>query len=316
MLKKILLLFIFAMISLPVAGVEKAELKLTDEIIQARQKINHEQILKAGLDKWVRENNIENVQECLNAGQRPKTANYGYYDTLGLAIKNNNPEIVKLLLDNGAEFVYYGNDNFDDAIVNNKHKSALVMVTHKNFPEKLLMQDSYPRNAIYYDMPDVLEELLKKGWNPDYSDSLIYAIAYNKYKCAEMLLKYGADPNRLSLEDNSSYKKYIPIIHDLSRIALNILYISAESKPVTPLFYAIHKGDLAYVMLLAKYNADLNLALRNTSPVNYALKRKQYQIAEYMINEGAKPNLKSLELINKTKGNDELKALIREKVNE
>ena len=298
------------MISSPVVGVEKPEYKLTDEILQARQKINHEQILKAGLDKWVREDNIENVQECLNAGQRPQVAKYSksseltrnkydiypeyeYYDTLGLAIKNNNPKMVKLLLDYNAEYNSYRNDNFNYAIVNNKHKSALVMATHKNFPEKLLIKDYYSLNAIRHNMPDVLEELLKKGWNPDYSDSLIYAIAHNKYKSAEMMLKYGADPNRLSVAGYGLYYKSL-----------------------TPLFYAIYKGDLAYVMLLAKYNADLNLALRNTSPVNYALKRKQYQIAEYMINAGAKPNLKSLELINKTKGNDELKALIREKVNQ
>jgi len=292
-MKKYILLFLLICLNLTVMpAMCENPVKLSDEVIRARGQIGHERILKLGLAKWVTENNIDNAEECLQAGQNPNI--YRGYDKpalLEIAVKNDNAQMVTLLLNYGASYASIRNDILTYAICNNKHKSALVMINHERFPHGYLTNDILAQNAIKYDMPDILEILLKKGWSPNYSDNLILAIKNNKYKTAEMMLQYGANPDRISPKKGLLYP--------------------AETNP---LFYAVKKDDSKAIQLLIKYNVNLNAAINNQSAVNYALKNKQYEIAEFIINAGAKPNFKSLELINKTKGNESLKLLIRQKI--
>lgn len=106
---------------------------------------------------------------------------------------------------------------------------------------------------------------------------LLLAVYRNQPKVVELLLQNGANPD-LKCPDG------------------------------TPLYMAIYKKHTKCVDILIKYNADVNLVCKNKTPLNFAIKKGDAKIVKSLLEAGAKPDEKTLKLVNKTK-NQEIKQI-------
>ena len=147
--------------------------------------------------------------------------------------------------------------------------------------QRFLYNESGMVNAITKKNSNVLEMFLKAGFSPNtkYSGTpiIMYALFMNDIKSFDILLEAGANP-----------ETQVPA-----------LFVSA--KPQNLLSFAIKKRSSEAVKSLINHNVDVNKVFNGQTALNYALKTKQTIIVELLLKAGAKPDNKSLKIVNKTK---------------
>lgn len=110
-------------------------------------------------------------------------------------------------------------------------------------------------------------------------NALFNSIMFNNYKVLEFMLQNGYSPNATYLD------------HSL-------------------LTFSIYRKKPDCVKVLIEHNVDVNMEYKNKNPLNSAIKKKQPEIVKMLLDAGAKPNEKTLKLVEKSR-NGEIKALFK-----
>jgi ankyrin repeat protein len=209
----------------------------------------------------VRANDAAHVRRLIRSGADVKRSNRYGLNALTLAAVNGNRDIVAALLDAGADANSTSGDG--ETVLMTAARAGHVEVV------RLLLA----RNA----NPDVRE-----GWRGQ--SALMWAAAENHGDVVVELLKHGADPNGSG--NILDYWAMLPSESATPKITM-------PKGGMAALHYAARQGALAAVEALAAWPAtDLNL----TDPdgvhaMLYATLNGHYEIAAYLLEKGANPNL-------------------------
>ena len=196
--------------------------------------------------------------------------------TLGLAAENRDNEVVKMLLENGADpnFVcknrylplYYalvdGNENTIDVLL--KHGASLDLVLKETAD---VLQKVIKNNAITTGKNNIVEMLLEHGAAPNSTDKYDYtpietAIHESKEDIVKTLLEHGANPNIVKKDDTS------------------LLYIG------------VLLGNTEIVKMLLEHGANPNQANQKGEIPLHALNNRKSKpsIAKLLLDKGSEVN--------------------------
>lgn len=158
------------------------------------------------------------------------------------------------------------------------------------------------------------DRLINRGAEIDFSNdegatSLIMAVDAIKLKTVNVLLSYGADPNKKTTSDDTPLLIILRKLTDLEQKNLNIITASKESEclliaesllrygadidlqdrfGVTPLNYASAYGSFRFVDLLLYYRADIDKkAFDGTTPLMAAVWAEHANVADLLVQNGA-----------------------------
>lgn len=228
---------------------------------------------------------------CTLIGLTPKTTNM--IELLKTHIKNkeadkvislikDNPEVLNLIDDNGSSglmiIAYSGLEkaiekaielkksfSFHEAIVCGKANIVKGYLDNADFDMiNTHSNDGFTPLSLagFFNQTEIAKLLLEKGADPNLSatnpskvNALHSAIAKENYELCQILLKKGADVNRVQVQN------------------------------VTALHSAVHRGNLDLVKLLIENNASITLKMDNGDTALIIAEREGHNsIAEYLLN--------------------------------
>ncbi|XP_053596401.1 putative ankyrin repeat protein RF_0381 [Microplitis demolitor] len=208
----------------------------------------------------------------------------------GLALKNDNNELIQLLLDAGVDINLHSNN------VTSLHWA----VARNNYPiaEYLINKGADVNTVCHYPPRECFNTCC----------SALHVAVKNKNKdMIELLLKNNADVN-IKANCDETTPCHFPVRDYFNRTPLHIA-VDKEDKEVvklliknkadvnistrtgeTALGIAVKKNNFALVKLLLNADAEINSS--NESPLHLAIKRRHYKMAEYLLNRGADFNIR------------------------
>lgn len=154
-----------------------------------------------------------------------------------------------------------------------------------------------------------------------------WAALENAVDAAKLLIEYGVDVNKTTDENESSVLALNCTSTSISLKMVKLLVESGadvdkgNSGKVTPLMFAINKGEVDVVKYLISKGANVNArtSFGNYTPLHYACSNNDLNIASILISENANPNVKDMDgkrPIDKLKSEidkQKFKALIKKK---
>ncbi len=144
-----------------------------------------------------------------------------------------------------------------------------------------------------------LDLLREKGIKTD-DFSIIEYIKKNEIGTIKLLLDAGFDPNKTI---NASYPLYYAARYNRKQIMYTLLEAGADPNRdfTSPLRFAVLRKDYDCTKLLVDYGANVNYYDMSSDEylLYTALKKKEYDIATLLLSKGAKVDNKSYVLIKK-----------------
>lgn len=197
-----------------------------------------------------------------------------YTDRLFGAIIDNNFDLVKWLLENGASLLRKNDkgETFLMHAIDNDCSLEIIAILLK-YTKDIDVRDNFGETALmtasYYHRESIVDILLKNGadtsWiNKKGNTALIIACKFSsKYEVAKLLIEAGANVNVRNRDG------------------------------LTPLLATIHRHNFKLAELLVKNGADVNLKNNiNQTPLMVAVFQKQYDIVKLLVENGADVNAK------------------------
>ncbi|MBN8828201.1 MAG: ankyrin repeat domain-containing protein [Sphingobacteriia bacterium] len=235
--------------------------------------------------------NIENVKRLLEQGTAIEFKNNKNETALIASLKAENYEMAKLLIEKGASIHAEDKEGISalDLIKFNNYFDDLLPILH-NFD--LIYQT-------HLGSVENIKQIIALGYDLNIQDEdgntpLIISLKDKQHKIAELLIRAGADTQIEDNEGNSildlARKNDSPYLVNLIINQSNIL---ARNKFNIELLEATKKGDLEKVKDLLSKGAEINVQDPSSgdTPLLISLKNKHKNIAEFLINEGADPNI-------------------------
>ncbi|HCO96842.1 MAG TPA: hypothetical protein DIU00_23365 [Phycisphaerales bacterium] len=210
---------------------------------------------------------------------------------LDIALNQGNKEIIKLLLDNGAEYssihiaVQAGDrdqvkaflDQGIDVDVKNEQGSTALFLAVKGKHE------------------DIVKLLVAKGADVDAKDkqgktALFYAVEHNHKDIVELLIAKGADVN--AKEDGGYTPLYYALWYENKDLTTLLISKGAEvnvepERDYPLIYYAVWNEDLDTVKLLVAKGAKFDVTVLNDQTAfHYAVEQGSRDIAEFLVSKG------------------------------
>jgi hypothetical protein len=172
-------------------------------------------------------------------------------------------------------------------------KTAILHQKNIGYLEALLDTGAHidvsHESALFFALrqPNVVIFLLSKGANVNYENSfgktaLFYAIAYNDYNLAELLINHNADVNHRYF----SREKLDQIDY-----SIGAGYIRIDRPLRTPLMHAAQNSDVKMMKLLIEHGADINAQDENGATIaDYAKGSKKKENLDFAYSLGLKEN--------------------------
>jgi len=181
------------------------------------------------------------------------------FGPLFLAARNNKMQMVKVLLENGADIhlTADGGSPFDGACMGGSVEMAKFLVS-----KGAIVTDNAYEMAIHYGHIGVIKYLATL--RPAPTNSISYAISNHKEPLINILAKYGGDVNyidgELTLLESAVMcnKGYV---HDLLRAGANP-NLTGVPNVMPPISVAIMDGNISTVKILCQYPVDVDLLHR------------------------------------------------------
>lgn len=229
-------------------------------------------------------NNIESIKALLKAGVNPNIKKDSVYTPLCSAIRDNRPELIDLLLKNGADPNTPASEYPAFKCITHKRQHFLPTLVAAgadlNSPKGIVEQ------AVASNNKEALIWLLDEGLdinvrNPKGQSALTTAIRENRMEMIDLLLNRGADPNKRGEDWPVCMAVKNPIV--LRRI-LSVLAEPRAFKGVMEM--AVSANQLESVKLLLA--AGVSVEDRNGgvfSPLTTAIREDHHDIVRFLVNE-------------------------------
>lgn len=257
--------------------------------------------------KWDEFKSLLKNNDSIDLNFRDNQNNY----LLTYAVRFNRPDIVNLLLQNGARYdIVDFNDRsiLYDAIQSNFEEIIIILL---NYSEKEIginitnirdINGNIPLHyAIYNNNEYIVDVLLKYNSNPHITDvnqynSLHIAIKNGSINIVKLLIK-----NMTSLDNKTSRGEtplhmainyqYNSITYLLLTEGANVNLIENESE-FTPLHYAVGWNNITIISQLLSYNADPNIQdIYGNIPLMYCVKEDYDQSFDILMEKNINVNL-------------------------
>ena len=249
----------------------------------------------------------------------------GGIDMLYHAVRNNNPEMTKILIDKGLdknrdygyEYSYY----LTDIAIDNNNLDVLKLLVKRGDSKETLIPKAVEQNniemvkyllsigqdidaQIFYDgfwvnsplkvaaengYIEMAKFLIDKGANLNSADDyMLYA--YNNYDITKLLV----DNDVFNLNTNTTREEAIKLVKDGKYYEIEKLLLSEDSNNIDgydELMNAISKGDMKALEKLIKDDTDLNKQYDKITPLGLAAARNDKEMVKFLVEKGADINL-------------------------
>ncbi|WP_020004695.1 ankyrin repeat domain-containing protein [Brachyspira innocens] len=246
-------------------------------------------------------------------------------DMLYYAVRNNNPEMTKILIDKGLdknrdygyEYSYY----LTDIAIDNNNLDVLKLLVKRGDSKETLIPDAVRENniemvkyllsigqdidaQIFYDgfwvnsplkvaaengYVEMAKFLIDEGANLNSADDyMLYA--YNNYDITKLLV----DNDVFNLNTNTTKEEAIKLVQDGKYYEIEKLLLSEDSNNIDgydELMNAISKGDMKALEKLIKDDTDLNKQYDKITPLGLAAARNDKEMVKFLVEKGADINL-------------------------
>ncbi|XP_008552002.1 kinase D-interacting substrate of 220 kDa B isoform X2 [Microplitis demolitor] len=255
----------------------------------------------------VQEQDFEFIDYLLQNNVDVNVATESCEPALNLAIRANNPELVKKLINsvtdlNSASYNYKEDyDNWPQFYIFGKKfyemQNRLPLAFGQPAVKKSTPSGTVLDLAITVGSIEIVDILLNAGAKINPSTSgikpLNWAIAQNKYEIVEHLIKHGADINDIS--DNRTplqiavEKENKKIVELLIEKKADINICPPNGQPAINI--AIENNYLELVYILLNAGAAVNPDIQICPPLFQAVSANNYELVEHLINLGADINI-------------------------
>ena len=217
---------------------------------------------------------------------------------LGLAIEKEYPEIVKLLLENGADAdgfdllcaTWKGNKDIVAMLLPEKgvDVNAMDITTTDPFMPTPLM-DTIERGNI-----EIMKILIANGANVNASNhdgqtSLDMAIEKGNTEIVQLLMKNGATMDKYFTLSSAIYTKNIEMIKMVIDNGAKVNPYFIDDEFLTPLMDACNTGTLEIVKLLLNAGANINdYGDEGQTALELVERREDKEMMEFLKSKGAK----------------------------
>ena len=193
--------------------------------------------------------------------------NYKGCTALYIASERNNIELVKLLLEKGAD------------------------VNGESMGKNTALHIASEKNNLF-----IANYLLKKGANVDARNArnetpLFKSCRINLIKMTKLLLDNGANPN---ITDITGKSALFPVcffgFYEIAKLLINanIDLNITDLDNVTALELACWDGFIDIVKLMVENNADLNIKIKGEDILKWAIEREEYELVDMLVKKDAK----------------------------
>jgi ankyrin repeat protein len=244
------------------------------------------------------------IAYLIKVGLDVNSRNY-YFETPLMHAANNDLNLTKLLIENGADISAKNTSGFTALIRAVQGKKIEIVKYLIEQGADVNAKDSRGKSVLIHSLnnPDILELILKSGADinsvaAEGKTPLIAAIMdtnikdNNQLDKINTLLQYGADINQITYESGSPLsfaitRKLRPIVNFLLETNADVDLKLQDNQ--TCLMIASEKGYTNYVNLLLEYNADPNLlADTDLSALTFAASKGHIDIIKTLIKHNAK----------------------------
>lgn len=273
-----------------------------NEMAIARQKLENMDIPfteKSFID-CARKGNIEAMRLFLQAGININS--HENETPLTSAVRANNYEATKFLIDNGAEvnLPSYWETPIGTASYNGFDKIAGLLIKSGADVNILAKDGMTPlTNAIIAKRPSTVELLLNNGANPNYilpdtgETPLIIASRNGSDKIVELLIDDVANINAKDLGDMTALDWAVISKHwSSAKILINKgALVSDGDKSSRPMVMALISEEFDIADMLISKGENVNSLAYNRMPlIIWCAKNNNYEAVKYLINKGAEIN--------------------------
>ncbi|ADG72445.1 ankyrin repeat domain-containing protein [Brachyspira murdochii] len=249
----------------------------------------------------------------------------GGMDMLYYAVRNNNPEMTKILIDKGLDknrdYGYEYSTYLTDIAIGNNNLDVLKLLVKRGDSKETLIPEAVRENNIemvkyllsigqdidaqrfydgfWVDSPlkvaaengyiEMAKFLIDEGANLNSADDyMLYA--YNNYDITKLL----ADNDIFNLNTNTTREEAIELVKNSKYYEIEKLLSSEDSNNIDgydELMNAISKGDMKALEKLIKDDTDLNKQYDNITPLGLAAARNDKEMVKFLVEKGADINL-------------------------
>ncbi|MEI0559937.1 ankyrin repeat domain-containing protein, partial [Brachyspira intermedia] len=254
-----------------------------------------------------------------------ETETEGGLDMLYYAVRNNNPEMTKILIDKGLDknrdYGYEYSTYLTDIAIDNNNLDVLKILVKRGDSKETLIPKAVEQNniemvkyllsigqdidaQIFYDgfwvnsplkvaaengYIEMAKFLIDEGANLNSADDYMF-YAYNNYDIAKLLV----DNDVFNLNTNTTREQAIKLVQDGKYYEIEKLLSSEDSNNIDgydELMNAISKGDMKALEKLIKDDTDLNKQYDKITPLGLAAARNDKEIVKFLVEKGADINL-------------------------
>ncbi|MEI0549047.1 ankyrin repeat domain-containing protein [Brachyspira intermedia] len=254
-----------------------------------------------------------------------ETETEGGLDMLYYAVRNNNPEMTKILIDKGLDknrdYGYEYSTYLTDIAIGNNNLDVLKLLVKRGDSKETLIPKAVQENNIemvkyllsigqdidaqrFYDgfwvdsplkvaaengYTEMAKFLIDEGANLNSADDyMLYA--YNNYDITKLLV----DNDVFNLNTNTTKEEAIKLVKDGKYYEIEKLLSSEDSNNIDgydELMNAISKGDMKALEKLIKDDTDLNKQYDKITPLGLAAARNDKTMVKFLVEKGADINL-------------------------
>ena len=246
-------------------------------------------------------------------------------DMLYYAVRNNNVEMSKILIDEGLDknrdYGYEYSTYLTDIAIGNNNLDILKLLVKRGDSKETLIPDAVRENNIemvkyllsigqdidaqrffdgfWVDSPlkvaaengyvEMAKFLIDEGANLNSADDyMLYA--YNNYDITKLLV----DNDVFNLNTNTTKEEAIELVKNGKYYEIEKLLSSEDSNNIDgydELMNAISKGDMKALEKLIKDDTDLNKQYDKITPLGLAAARNDKEMVKFLVEKGADINL-------------------------
>lgn len=255
---------------------------------------------KAFIDN-ARKGDLKVLKLFLEAGE---DINIHENDTpLTAAVRENNFNTVKFLIDNGADVnrPAYWETPIGVAAYNGYVKIAEILIKHGADVNVQAEDGVTPLvNAILTNKPEMVDLLLSNGANPNYvlpdtgESPIIIAARNGNTKMVDSLINDGANVNYLDSGSLTSLDWAMIRNHsDCAEILINKGALITENRSNRPMMIALFRKNFKIAQLLISKGANVNALAYNKMPlIVWCAKNSNDEAVEFLIKQGADVRLR------------------------